>query len=192
MLVVDGAVLVWEGVLPVSVIGGPVPVPVSVLVSEAVVAVVVVGGPVPVSVGVSLTGGTVVPESVLAVVESEVVVVPVVVPVVGKTLHTPILMVLLSRVTAPLRANIPPCEVAPVLSVMEVVANKFPTKFVCVPSVAELPIAQYTLHACAPLINNTCELDAVVSVEPIWNTQTLLALPCPSRVRSPVSCAEDG
>lgn len=127
-------------------------------------------------------------ESVLDVVESEVVVV---VPVVGKTSHTPILMVLVSRVTAPLRANNPPCEVAPVLSVMEVVANIFPTKFVCVPSVAELPIVQYTLHACAPLINNTCELEAVVSVEPIWNTQTLFGLPCASRVRSPVSCAEE-
>jgi hypothetical protein len=68
-------------------------------------------------------------------------------------------------------------DTAPVVTVMEVTAKIFPTKFVLVPIVAELPTAQKTLHACAPLINETSESEAVVSVEPIWNTKRALGFP---------------
>ena len=42
-----------------------------------------------------------------------------------------------------------------------------PTKSVLVPSVAELPTCQNTLHACASLISVTELFVAVVSVDPI-------------------------
>ena len=49
---------------------------------------------------------------------------------------------LLSSVTAPLRASILPSTVAPVFSVIEVSARIVPAKLVVVPSVAELPTCQ--------------------------------------------------
>src|SRR4029077_17046469 len=59
----------------------------------------------------------------------------------GAVLRIPILLV--SRVTAPLRASALPHEmVAPVFSVMLVSARISPTKVVVVPSVAELPTRQ--------------------------------------------------
>jgi hypothetical protein len=112
--------------------------------------------------------------------------------VVGGRLHVPsVLIVLSSKVTAPFRANKPPSEVDPVTRVIDVTASTFPTKFVPDPSVAELPIAQKTLHACAPLINATLAFDAVVSAEPIWKTQAAFALPCASRVKVPVRPADE-
>lgn len=68
-------------------------------------------------------------------------------------------------------------DTAPVVTVIEVVAIIFPTKFVPVPIVAELPTAQKMLHDRAPLINTTLALDAVIRVEPIWNTKRALGFP---------------
>ena len=53
-------------------------------------------------------------------------------------------MVLLSRVTAPLRARTRPFTVVPVCTVPEVNASMLPTKVVLVPRVAELPTCQNT------------------------------------------------
>ena len=51
-------------------------------------------------------------------------------------------MVLVSRVTAPLRASSRPCTVACVLALIEVNAKMVPTKVELVPRVAELPTFQ--------------------------------------------------
>jgi hypothetical protein len=72
----------------------------------------------------------------------------------------------LSSVTAPLRASTRPSTVTPVVTVAEVRAMSVPTKPEPVPSVAELPTCQYTLHACAPFSRITLLLDAVTTVEP--------------------------
>src|SRR5438270_6767487 len=53
-----------------------------------------------------------------------------------------LVMVLVSRVTAPLRASVRPSTVAPVVTVMEVNARMLPRNVEPVPSVAELPICQ--------------------------------------------------
>jgi len=86
-------------------------------------------------------------------------------------------MVLVSIVTAPFRASARPDTLAPVVKLMLVSARMFPTKVVVVPTVAELPTCQKTLHGEPPLISRTDELLAVVSVLPILNTKTALALP---------------
>jgi hypothetical protein len=97
------------------------------------------------------------------------------------------LTVLESSVTAPFRAKARPVTVAPVVSVMLVSATIFPAKEVVVPSVAELPTCQWTLHAEPLLVMTTLEPLAVVSVVPIWKTQTALGSPPPFSVRAPVS-----
>jgi hypothetical protein len=97
---------------------------------------------------------------------------------------------LVSIVTEPARASARPLMSAPLLSVIEARAMMVPTKSVSVPRVAELPTCQNTLHGEAPLMRLTLLPDAVVSVEPIWNTHTALGSPWASRVRSPVSWAE--
>jgi hypothetical protein len=51
-------------------------------------------------------------------------------------------MELVSRITVPLRANVLPSTVAPVVRVMDVSARIFPAKVVPVPRVAELPTTQ--------------------------------------------------
>ena len=56
-----------------------------------------------------------------------------------------------------------------------------------VPSVAELPICQKTLQGEAPLMSATVLADAVVSVDPAWNTQTAFGLPSAFNVSVPVS-----
>jgi hypothetical protein len=110
-------------------------------------------------------------EEVVLVVEEVVVVVPPESP----ALHpTSILIMLLSRVTASFNANNPPSDTAPVLRVMDVDAKIFPTKSVPVPNVAELPTCQKTLQGLAPFTNTTAEFEAVMRVDPIWKTQTLL------------------
>ena len=60
-----------------------------------------------------------------------------------------------------------------------------PTKRVPVPSVAEEPTCQKTLHACAPLISETLVFEPVISVEPIWKMNTALGLPWASSVTLP-------
>ena len=87
-------------------------------------------------------------------------------------------MVLLSIVTAPFIAKaLPQVIEAPVASVMLCCAMILPANAVFVPSVAELPTAQYTLLPLAPLINNTAEPLAVVSVVPILKTHSEEVLP---------------
>ena len=48
---------------------------------------------------------------------------------------------------------------------MEATAYKWPTKVEVAPSVAELPMAQKTLQACAPFANTMVLLVAVVNVD---------------------------
>ena len=75
-------------------------------------------------------------------------------------------MVLLSRVTAPLRASTRPFTVVPVCTEIEVNAMMVPTNVVLVPRVAELPTCQNTLHGEAPLMRATVLPDAVINVDP--------------------------
>lgn len=99
-------------------------------------------------------------------------------------------IILLSRVTAPLRASKRPSTVAPVIAVMDVKARMFPAKSVPVPRVAELPTWKKTLQALAPLSRVTILLEAVMNVEPIWKIKTELGFPWPSSVRFPVRKTE--
>ena len=98
---------------------------------------------------------------VVGVVDDKVVVV-----VGGATRHVDDVIVLSLSVTAPLIARTRPFTTAALSSVIEVKARMLPMKFVEEPRVAELPISQKTLHACAPFSNTTEAEDAVVSVEP--------------------------
>ncbi len=70
-----------------------------------------------------------------------------------------------SNVTAALRASARPWTVTPVVTVIDDSARMLPRKIELVPSVAELPTCQNTLHSCAPLIRVTVLLDAVINVE---------------------------
>ena len=91
-----------------------------------------------------------------------------------------IVIVFVSNVTAPLRAQAAPqLIVAPVVNVMDVSARMSPANEVVVPSVAELPILQNTLPAWAPLINKMLEALAVVSVLPMLKMKTELGVPYP-------------
>jgi hypothetical protein len=96
-----------------------------------------------------------------------------------------------SIVTAPFRARALPEMLARVVSVMLVRARMFPANVVSVPSVAELPTCQNTLQTDPPLITRTLELLAVVSVLPIWKTQTAPELPWAFNRSVPVNPAED-
>jgi hypothetical protein len=69
--------------------------------------------------------------------------------------------------------------------VIDAKAMIVPTKRVPVPSVAEEPTCQKTLHACAPLISWTAVLEPVINVEPIWKINTALGSPCASSVTLP-------
>ena len=62
---------------------------------------------------------------------------------------------------------------------------------VVVPSVADVPIFQNTPAPGAAFTVVTDEADAVVSVEPIWKTNTLFGLARKFRIRFPVSCPDD-
>src|SRR5438552_18400829 len=77
-------------------------------------------------------------------------------------------MVLVSNVTAAVRANTLPSTVAPVVTVMEAKARMFPLNTEPVPRVAELPTCQKTLAALAPPLKITWRPVVVVSVEAIW------------------------
>ena len=65
------------------------------------------------------------------------------------------LIVLLSRVTAPVRARARPFTVAPEVTVIEVRAMIVPAKVEPVANVAELVTCQKTLQGLAPLISAT-------------------------------------
>ena len=75
-------------------------------------------------------------------------------------------IVLVSMVTAPVLAKTRPVTFALVVSVIDVDARIEPLNWVVVPSVAELPTCQNTLHACAPFSRATTLPDAVVNVDP--------------------------
>src|SRR6202521_1642204 len=100
-------------------------------------------------------------------------------------------MLLVSSVTAPLGATAPasalPCSVAPVTSVMDVLASIFPSITQPAPIVAELPTCQKTLEDCAPLIRITLQVGVVkVRVDAgICKIQTAFASPLASSVRFP-------
>ena len=95
---------------------------------------------------------------------------------------------MVSSVTAPVLAQAAPQVIlAPVFSVMLLFARMSPANNVVVPSVAELPILQNTLPPCAPLISETTEALAVVSVLPMLKMKTELGLPRPLRVSAPVN-----
>jgi len=100
--------------------------------------------------------------------------------------------VFVSIVTAPFRANARPDTVAPFVRLMLVSARTFPTNSVPVPTSAELPICQNTLHGLPPPIISTEELLAVVSVLPVLKMNTALPSPSASRVSTPVNWADDG
>src|ERR1019366_904719 len=123
--------------------------------------------------------------AVVAVVVVVVAVVVVVVAVGADARQVGTVIVLESNVTAPLRARTLPWTVAPVFSVAEVSARIVPTKLLVVPSVAELPTCQKTLHACAPFSSTTRLPEAVIKVEPAWKIKTASALPPPLRVSEP-------
>jgi hypothetical protein len=101
-------------------------------------------------------------------------------------LHTDRVTVLVSSVTAPLRASRRPSIVAPVFAVMDVRARMLPRKVEFVPNVAELPTCQNTLQAWAPLISATLLPEAVIRVEVIWKMNTALGSPWASSVTVPV------
>src|SRR5271155_2498553 len=88
-----------------------------------------------------------------------------------------VVIVFVSSVTAPVRASSLPWIVAPVFAVMLAEAMIVPTKLVLVPSVADEPPCQKTLHACAPFTSETLVPEPVISVEPIWKMNTALGLP---------------
>src|SRR6202042_461076 len=96
-----------------------------------------------------------------------------------------VVMVLFSSVTAAVCASSLPWIVAPVFAVMLSAAMIVPTKCVPVPSVAEEPTCQKTLHACAPFMRETLVLEPVVKVEPIWKMNTAFGLPSALRVTLP-------
>jgi hypothetical protein len=125
-----------------------------------------------------------VPATVVVVVP-EVVVVVVVGAVAAR--HVGTVMVLSSSVTAPVWASARPSRLASVFKVIEVSARIVPTKLVDVPSVAELPTVQKTLHACAPPSRTTELAVAVVSDEPAWKMKTASGSPPAFNVTDPVS-----
>ena len=91
-----------------------------------------------------------------------------------------------SRVTAPLRASSRPSTVVRVCAPIEVRAITVPAKVVSVPSVAELPICQKTLHADASPTRATVALEAVMSVSADWKMKTASGSPRASSVTVPV------
>ena len=199
----DGAVVVVDA--------GPVVV---VVVAGATVVVVVPGMDVVVDAGcelvVVLPGFVVVVLTTVVVVDAgaEVVVLPgalvvvlpgaavvvllpstVVVVVDGVTAHVGVTKVFVSRVTAPLAASTRPCTVAAVPTVTDVFARTLPTNSEPVPSVAELPTCQKTLHSWAPLMTLTVLFEAVMSDESVWKMKTELGSPAPSSTNGPDSAS---
>jgi len=105
---------------------------------------------------------------------------------VGGTAHVALVMVFVSNVTAPFRANIRPSTFAPVVRVADANARIFPLKVEFAPSVAELPTCQKILQAWAPFVRTILLAPAVISVEAVLKMKTADASPCASRVRVPV------
>jgi hypothetical protein len=183
MVVPPGTVVADKGIVVAATV--VLAAPAAVVVVVAATAVVVVA---PASVVVVAPGTVVVvaPGTVVVVAPDAVVVVARAVVVVVAAVQVGIVMVLLSRVTAPLRASKRPVTVAPVVAVIDVNARTLPIRWEFVPSVAELPTCQKTLHAVAPLRTTTELLDAVISVDDAWKMNTAAGSPWVSRVKVPV------
>jgi hypothetical protein len=97
-----------------------------------------------------------------------------------------------SSVTAPFSAKTRPRIVTLVVTVMLWFARIVPTNSESLPSVAELPTCQNTLHAWAPFVRTTWLDEAVVSVlDPAWKTNTEAGFPPPFSVSVPVSPIEE-
>jgi hypothetical protein len=92
-----------------------------------------------------------------------------------------------SSVTAPFLASALPMMLAPVFKAILDSAIRLPTNDVVVPSVAELPICQATLHGFPPLIRATVDPLAVVNVVPVLKMKIAFALPCALSVSVPVN-----
>nr|WP_246507058.1 hypothetical protein [Actinocrinis puniceicyclus] len=152
-------------------------------VGEALVVGVALAEVVAVVVGVALAEVVAV---VVGVALVDVVAVAVAVGLGEVVLHTGRVTVLVSSDTCPLRASSLPVMLAPVVAVMDVRARMLPLKVEFVPSVAELPTCQNTLHACAPLISATLLAEPVIRVLAISKMNTELGSPWPSSVTVPV------
>jgi len=100
--------------------------------------------------------------------------------------QTGAVIVLVSRVTVPLRASSRPRITALFATVIDVSARMLPTKTELVWSVAEAPIFQNTLHAWAPLMSRTTLLVAAVIDDPAWKTNTESGSFWPLRTSVPV------
>jgi hypothetical protein len=203
--VVGGVVGVVTGVVPPVVVVVDADVVVVVVGAATVVVVtgtvVVVAGTVVVAAGsvvvgpgtVVVTAGTVVVIGAVVVVAGNVVVaagtdvVETLVVVGTSSAHVGAVNLLVSSVTAASLASARPWTATLVVAVIEVAARMFPEKLVPVPSVAELPICQKTLHSWAPLINVTVLFDAVVSVVAVLKMNTEFGSLPPSRTTDPVS-----
>ena len=81
-------------------------------------------------------------------------------------------IVFVSRVTAPVRASSRPGTVAPVVAVTDCCARTVPWNWAPVPTVAELPTCQKTLHELAPPVIMIWVADPMVRVDAAWNTHT--------------------
>lgn len=75
----------------------------------------------------------------------------------------------------------------PVVAVIEAIAMIVPTKTEFVPSVAELPTCQNTLHSCAPFMSAMVLSELVIKVESDRKMKTDEGSPCPSKTSDPVS-----
>jgi hypothetical protein len=106
--------------------------------------------------------------------------------VVAAAAQTGVVIVLVSRVTAPLRARSRPAMVAPVVAVIDVMASTLPTRCDPVPSVAEEPICQNTLQAVLLPITTTLLADAVTSVDAALKMNTAFGSPWVLSVIVPV------
>ena len=69
---------------------------------------------------------------------------------------------------------------------MDAIAITFPTIVEVLPSVAELPTIQNTLHGCAPLISTTELEDAVIRVDSAKKMKIAFGSFWPSKVSTPV------
>src|ERR1700675_827706 len=92
-----------------------------------------------------------------------------------------------SSVMAPVLAKSLPLTLAPLTTVMEVLAMRIPAKLVFVPSVAEEPTTQKTLELWAPFRSVIVELlAAVVRVLPMRNMKTHGEVPSAKHSKVPV------
>jgi len=100
-------------------------------------------------------------------------------------------MILLSKVTAPIRVRALPSRFALVNSEIDWSASIVPLETEFVPRVAEEPTCQKTLEACAPPARITFRPSLVVRSDATWKIQTAFELPCASGVRSPDDIASE-